>query len=143
MKKLALVAFGLVAAALPLGGCAPASEIQATLGRTFDVPIHREAVIPSDDLSLTFREVSKDSRCPRGVQCVTAGEAVFSIRFTQGSAAAIVTFTGLDAGQATATFLDYSVNATLLPYPEQAGGIPPEEYRVQMTVTRMTAAPVG
>jgi hypothetical protein len=136
VKRLPLLALGLVAALLPLGGCVSTSEIQAGLGRTFEVPIHGQAVLPSENLSLTFQQVGKDSRCPRGVQCVTAGEAVFTLRFTRGSAAAEVTFTGLGADPATAAFLDYSINATLLPYPEQAGGIPPEDYSVRLTVTR-------
>jgi hypothetical protein len=140
VKKLLLLALGLVAAVLPLGGCASNQVIEATLGQTFDVPIHREAFLPAENLRLTFQEVSKDSRCPRGVQCVTAGEAVFTVRFTRGSAAAGVTFTALGSDPATATFLDYSIAASLQPYPEQAGGIPPEDYVVQLTITHPPVA---
>jgi hypothetical protein len=137
VKKLILLAVLLAVAALPLAGCVTDTTIEAALGETFDVPIHQDAVLPAENLRLTFQEVREDSRCPRSVECVTAGQAVYTIRFTQGSVGAAVTFVELGGGgQAEASFLDYVVSANLQPYPEQPGDIPPEDYAVRLTITR-------
>jgi hypothetical protein len=101
MKKLVMLALALVAAAVPLAGCTSTSEIQSALGRTFDVPIHHDAILPAENLRLTFQEVGQDSRCPKNVQCVTAGQAVFTVAFTRGGAAARLTFTELGGGGQT------------------------------------------
>ena len=136
MKKLVLLTVGVIAAVLPLAGCASSSEVTASLGQAFEVPIHHAASLPAEGLQLTFQAVTKDSRCPTGVQCVTAGEADYTVRITKGDFSASLAFNELGGGGfALATFLDYSVNASLLPYPETPDGIPPEDYRVRLTIT--------
>jgi len=137
MKKLALFAVLLVAVVVPLAGCASNKTIEASLDQTFEVPIHSAASLPSEDLHLTFQAVSEDSRCPTGVECVSAGQAVYTVRFTRGDTGESVTFVEPGGnGQATATFLDYVITAQLKPYPAQDAAIPPEEYLVSLTVSR-------
>lgn len=139
MKKLLLAALVAVVA-VPLAGCASTTVIEAALGETFEVPIHRAASLPSENLQLTFQEVNEDSRCPTGVECVSVGQALYTVRFTHGETGETVTFVEPGGGgQATATFLDYVVTAKLRPYPEQEADIPPEDYSVSLTVSRPPA----
>ena len=66
MKK--TVAILLVALALlpGLAACAPA-RVQASLGQEFTLKLGQSARIQSEGLTLTFNDVSEDSRCPSGV----------------------------------------------------------------------------
>jgi len=46
------------------------------LGDSVDVRFGASVEIPGDTVSVRFTDVTTDSRCPTGVQCVWAGEAV-------------------------------------------------------------------
>jgi hypothetical protein len=137
VKKLRLLSALVAVVVVPLAGCASNTAIEASLDETFEVPIHRAASLPSENLLLTFQEVNEDSRCPSGVECVSPGQAVYSVRFTRGGTGETVTFVEPGGGgQATATFLDYVVTAKLQPYPDQQAEFPPEDYSVSPTVSR-------
>ena len=53
--------------------------VQANLGQPVDLLVKRAVRYHRSDLDLYFRRVVSDSRCPRGVDCVTAGEAVVTL----------------------------------------------------------------
>ncbi len=53
--------------------------VSANFGTPFDVGYHQAARFPRNAVELFFRRVASDSRCPRGVQCVTAGDAVVTL----------------------------------------------------------------
>ena len=48
----------------------------SSLGKPLDLRVAGAIEFQDSDLDLRFRRVLSDSRCPRGVQCITAGEAV-------------------------------------------------------------------
>ena len=60
-----------------LAGCSatPAAEVKASLGQEFTLPIGQTAVINGENLNIKFAAVTADSRCPKGVTCIWAGEA--------------------------------------------------------------------
>ena len=68
-RSIALVAFALTSQ--QTGAPEPA------LGRPFDVKAAEVATIQG--LHITFEGVSDDSRCPRGAQCVWAGDATVAV----------------------------------------------------------------
>lgn len=70
--------WGWISLALLVGSCQ--KPIPATLGTPFDLQVGQSATIERDALGLLFRRVVSDSRCPRDVQCVTAGEAYVAIQ---------------------------------------------------------------
>jgi hypothetical protein len=51
----------------------------ATLGQPFPLHVGQAARLTKSDLDLYFRRVASDSRCPTGVQCIQAGEAVVTL----------------------------------------------------------------
>src|SRR5919197_2419394 len=59
---------------------APLSATQnVAIGESFAIKIGQSVTFASEGLELAFETVVSDSRCPRGVQCIRAGEA--TIRF--------------------------------------------------------------
>lgn len=57
-------------------GCTREGAIKTLqIGEPFTLRLAESARLPSDDLTVTFKAVTSDSRCPQGVVCVHAGEA--------------------------------------------------------------------
>src|SRR5262245_7398464 len=54
-------------------------EVLAPLGSPFEIAAGDVVRIDGTELRLHFDHVTADSRCPRDVTCVTAGEAVVAI----------------------------------------------------------------
>lgn len=65
--------------ALALTLCSCRKPVTASLGEPVDLHVRRAVTFRKSDLDLYFRRVVSDSRCPRGAQCVSAGEAVVTL----------------------------------------------------------------
>lgn len=89
-------------------------------------------------LAITFVEVSEDSRCPKGVNCVWGGEAIIVVNAAEG---------GQDLGNfsltlrpdkinlAVASFSGYFIKfVSLDPYPVSDRLTRPEEYIASLGV---------
>lgn len=66
-----------IAATLATTSCK--QPTRAPLDQPFTLRVGEAARIANGDLDLFFRRVAADSRCPAGVQCVWAGEAVVAL----------------------------------------------------------------
>lgn len=80
-------AAALTVGAFLLAACAAGQEsgdVTARLALPFELGVEQTAVIESEDLSLTFMEVSEDSRCPTGVECVWEGQVTTLISVSIG-----------------------------------------------------------
>lgn len=83
MMRLNWIALPLLLA-LTLSGCGatpsvPSDSPTITLGQEFQVAAGRTATLPAANVRVVFNGVSEDSRCPSGVQCAWAGQAVVQI----------------------------------------------------------------
>lgn len=83
--------------ALVLAACGTSTEPQ--LGEDFEIRLGTTIEIPDDSTRVQFTDVTSDSRCPTGAQCVWAGEAV--LLFTVGSNQQVTLTLGADASKAT------------------------------------------
>ncbi len=88
--------------ALLLTACGTSTEPQ--LGDNIDIRLGTTIEIPDDSTRVTFTDVTSDSRCPTGAQCVWAGEAV--VLFTVGSNQQVSLTLGTDASKATVIVRD-------------------------------------
>ena len=70
------------------------------LGDNVDVKYGSTLVVSGDTTSVRFTDVTADSRCPTGAQCVWAGEA--TVLLTVGGAQQVPLTLGADASKATA-----------------------------------------
>lgn len=137
-------AFGLVA--LILGGCMSASQpttgstppsgsIQVGTGQDFALNAGQSARITGTPITVTFRSVSQDSRCPSDVQCVWAGDGAIMLGLQSTAVASQETtlHTTLDP-----KFVDYSGYRIrvvgLAPYPKSTTKISADKYVVTLQV---------
>ncbi len=137
MKRLIAFFVVLLAFALLASACIGEGLIEPELGEYFDLPLGRDAVVLGEDLRLTFEEVLSDSRCPLSVECVQAGEAVYTITAKKGKESQLLTLTEEGrGGQGQAVYHGYSIIALLQPYPSQPEAIGPEEYYLNIIVNK-------
>ena len=105
------------------------------LGKEFLLPIGEEASIKGEDLKIEFTEVLEDSRCPKNVECVWAGQARYVIFISKGESSERLEITEPGAeGQVTYNLQDYEIHTKLEPYPEAPDSIAPGDYKLRMSV---------
>jgi hypothetical protein len=89
MKKMRSVAFAVVTAALAAcssGGSGPTgSGNPSPSGQTVSVPVGGEGVVPGTQVTIDFRAVTEDSRCPSNVVCVWAGNGQVALTLSTPS----------------------------------------------------------
>lgn len=104
------LALALVACAGGGDGNAPPAEapapaaVPAEPGRPFDLPYGRTASVADGALTIAFRRLVEESRCPEGVQCPAAGNAAaeLAVETAGGAAATLVLNTARRPGEAPA-----------------------------------------
>jgi hypothetical protein len=112
-------------------GCAGKSEVlKINLGQ--EVSLHIE------HLAIRFNGITGDSRCPRGVLCIRAGEVTGDVTVTHNGSASDITLTqsGLTEPPAEATYQDYKLVFSVEPYPEAGKQMSPEDYILNLTVEK-------
>ena len=130
----------LILVLLSIAGCAGnPSEVTADLGQGVSLSLGQSVVIPSEKLQIKFSEVINDSRCPNGVICIWAGEVSCLVEITHAEAVypVVLTQPGLTGDPAQKTFQEYQLTFRVEPYPESGGPIPPENYRLRLTVSQL------
>lgn len=102
--------------------------------------VHKELQISqewaSDGIGVKFLKVLSDSRCPRQVTCIWAGEAKVLLGISLGGKyfEKEVTLSGMGVDLELAGNFGVLVS-NLYPYPETAKGIAPEDYCLKFTAT--------
>lgn len=138
-----LVAAGLAACSQDATAPAQASEpafaaaANATLDQPFELRVGQSATVAGEGLTVSFQGVPSDSRCPTGVQCVWAGNAVVQVVLSKdGKAFGAELNTTLEPK--SVDYLNYNVAlVSLAPYPTSKGGaISQSQYRATFVVTK-------
>ncbi|MDP1890025.1 MAG: hypothetical protein Q8K55_03965 [Gemmatimonadaceae bacterium] len=120
--------------ALILSACGTSTEPQ--LGENFEIQLGTTIEIPDDSTRVKFTDVTSDSRCPTGAQCVWAGEAV--VQFTVGSTQQVSLTLGADASKATVIIgMKQFTLVGLKPYPKLNESIAKGDY---IATIRFTSA---
>ncbi|MCB0594589.1 MAG: hypothetical protein H6557_35975 [Lewinellaceae bacterium] len=133
MKKLAFFTLLLL-----LGTACPPSQPNDS-EKVLEVKYGETAEAPGEKMKLTFSEAN-DSRCPKDVQCVTAGEARVTLAVAKGGATETIELTakglcfeedGACGSEAAAMGYRFKL-LSLNPYPEQNVMPNPEDYVVKV-----------
>lgn len=148
---LAVIAVALLGGAVEAYGATPLSRgVAATqaarVGREFKIKVGRTLTLKGEVLRLRFVRVASDSRCPKGVECVWAGNAEVLIEVSAGGARGRRTLSlNTNAGQerpAEGTYRRYTVKLVgLSPYPQSGRKIRPGEYIATLLVVKSEARP--
>lgn len=120
--------------ALLLTACGTSTEPQ--LGENIEVRLGTTIEIPDDSTRVRFTDLTSDSRCPTGAQCVWAGEAV--ALFTVGNNQQVSLTLGADASKATVIVgMKQFTLVALKPYPRLNETIAKGDY---IATVRFTSA---
>ncbi len=131
---LAIVVFALL-----LSGCAGGTqEVSAKLGEEFSLQIGQTALLTGENMKISFQEVITDSRCPRNVTCVWAGQVSCLVRINDSGSTydVVLTQSGLTDQHAKETYKQYKLSFNTTPYPEAGKQIAPNEYKLLLTVSK-------
>ncbi len=95
--------------------------------------------IDGSSAALTFRAVTRDSRCPKGARCIRAGEAVVVLELRDGSReTSTLTFEVPPGGGASKSLRGYQIDIVSLdPQAEADVEIAPGDYAATIAVNVM------
>lgn len=131
-RRVAVAFFSLLSTGMHCGDPA-----QLSLGQPFSLRSGESAVLQRENVRLRFDSVPEDSRCPKTVQCVWAGNARVRLEITVGSAAPIVVELNTARGPREAEIEGFRiVLEDLAPYPLTSQPIPAKEFLATLSVLR-------
>jgi hypothetical protein len=144
-SPLAAVAAALAVLAAGCGGGAVNGERQPPAGGAAGQPVDREFVLGAGrsaevrgtGLTITFRAVERDDRCPLDVQCVQAGEARAAFAVARAAGGDTTVVLGTRPGTETAAVGTWRIEMrSLAPAPAAGAPTPPERYEATLEVSR-------
>jgi hypothetical protein len=127
---LAVALFSLLATGFQCG-----EPVEVSLGQPFALKVGQGAVVSSEKLRIRFASVPQDSRCPKGEQCITAGEVRVALEVSAGDAAPAAVELGTSEEMDVAGFQVRLVG--LEPYPVSGRPLHPEEYVATLVLRRL------
>jgi len=102
----------------------------------FTLAVGDRARVESPDVTIGLQAVESDSRCPRDVTCVWAGDAVVVIEIVAGDQRETLRLhTNLEPRKAVALGAELEL-ADLSPYPVSTGKIEAADYRARLICRR-------
>jgi hypothetical protein len=114
-------------------------ENKAVLNQNFKVEYGKEVTIKGTSLKVRFDSVLDDSRCPRDVTCVWAGDAkiLISVRQANAKASKVELHTSSQLGQ-TGKYKRYVIKLIALdPYPmTRAAKAKPDDYVATLLIKK-------
>ena len=123
-----------------LAGCTPENdEGTVKLQESFTLSLGQTVLIREENLQVTFIEVLEDSRCPRDVACIQAGQARCLVQFHKNDVTRNVELAepGLNDQILWKTYLDYQVKFNLQPYPVADKTTEPDDYQLHLNIARI------
>ena len=97
------------------------------------------ARIESEGMDIRFVNVTGDSRCPQGVECIWAGQVSCAVEITKNNVVNQITLTD-SAGSGAATgqdFQNYHIFFSVTPSPVAGKLINGNDYRLTLTVNQI------
>ncbi len=129
-------------ATVHIQGASAAVAVPAQLDKPFKLKIGQQATINSEKITISFLNVTEDSRCPSDVVCVWQGQASIRIsaEINGTSAGQFVLTIGGNEKSAVLGGGKYSVKMTgLEPYPVSSNHTELKDYMANLVVSRAAA----
>ena len=112
------------------------SHKEIELNRQFELKFGETAVIKSEHLAIRFSELVQDSRCPKSVTCIAAGNATIELELGNSKGKASPVKLGTDQDSNETTYQQYKVKLIEInPYPSSPGRIEPQLYSAILLVS--------
>ena len=132
------ICFAFIALVTLVGACKGESgTVKAVqLGEAVTLKINEAAKV-GEELVVTFKAVTNDSRCPQGVQCVTAGEATVVLTAKAGEKTEDITVKVGAAADNRTTREPFVIRILKLdPYPTEGQTIQDADRAVELRIDR-------
>lgn len=137
--KLTLISLVLLAISCPGQDSNQASNHakETPLDHEFELKVGQEVIIKGEPLKVKFISVLEDSRCPKGVTCIQAGQARVALQLIpRNKKAETVELSTTSTGQEIDSN-GYQVKlVSLNPYPKMDSQVKPAEYVLNITVSK-------
>lgn len=140
MKK----AFLILVAAFILGGAqiasaqvdGPYDKDPTTNEQSVTLGVNKSKKLFDRRITVKVLAVVEDSRCPKDVDCIQAGNAKVRISVRKGTDSSKIVDLDLNAGQKSVMFEKYKITlSALTPYPASAAPIKRNKYLATLTVS--------
>lgn len=121
------------------GGCVQDEIFSAKINLPFQLKIGQYALIENESLQIRFLNVTEDSRCPTGVQCVWEGRATIALEAAKGNNTWNIRLTtrGGNEDDEEMEFGSYKIRLIKLePYPEAGSRIALFNYTATLAVSK-------
>ncbi|MDD5398822.1 MAG: hypothetical protein PHU70_07040 [Dehalococcoidia bacterium] len=123
-------------------GCQISEDtIQVSLDNEFSLAPGQTAELKGEGITLQFEGIQEDSRCTKGATCFWAGRGMSVLLINDnGLTSRIVLTEPGPADQPDAnTYKQYEFTSHVQPYPELGKQIPKDDYRLFLTVKKISA----
>lgn len=117
----------------------PANSGGIEMNQPFTLAIGETAVLPNTGLSVRFDAILEDSRCPKSVTCVWAGQviAVLTVQEAEQNTAELQISPDSPTTAKQASYGAYTVEITAVtPYPLTSDPIPADQYQATVIITQ-------
>jgi len=140
MHKHTLFIVALFVAVIIAGCWSGDGAVKASLNEEFSLSIGQSAAVQEEQLALTFEGIQEDSRCPRGATCIWQGRVSSILQVSDGrdSTKLVLTEPGLSDEYGKVIYKQYEFTSHVKPYPEMGKKISSGEYRVFLTMKKMS-----
>jgi hypothetical protein len=120
------------------GTSGPPPSKDVVVGSDFDLAPGQSARVDGSALTISFKEVTEDSRCPLGVMCIWAGNAAVSLTVTDGAGAKNQVVLNTTLTPQAVRIAGYEISLVgLQPIRKQDATIPPASYVATLHATRL------
>lgn len=108
------------------------------LDQQFNLKIGESAKAPGEGLKIEFDSVAEDSRCPKDVTCVWAGNAKILLKVRKNTAQPANVELNTNSNPKTSRYLEYELRLEeLKPYPKSDAKTKSSDYEVTLTVHKL------
>lgn len=120
----------------PFGGCRDLVP-EYKLGQDFALKPGESAYISGEALTVRFKEVINDSRCPADVICIWAGQVYCLLEKDINGKSELFTLTqpGSSSSRSFQTYHRYFFEFEVLPYPQSVVVLSKSDYSLRLTIT--------
>ena len=113
------------------------SSIQFPLGGEVKLGLGQVGSISSEGVTLQFKDVTEDSRCPLNALCIQAGQATIQAVVAKSGVGSQTVSLTVGTGQGFALFAGYQIRLVQLdPYPVAGQPVVPANYLATLVVSR-------
>jgi hypothetical protein len=120
------------------GTSGPPPSKDVVVGSDFDLAAGQSARVDGSALTIWFKEVTEDSRCPLGVMCIWAGNAAVSLTISDAAGAKNEVVLNTTLTPQAVRIAGYEISlVNLQPIRKQDATIPPASYVATLHVTRL------